>query len=410
MTLIIQKFGGSSVGSFDKIRHVADLVMAERARGHQLVVVLSAMEGETDRLIAMGKAMDDKPHPRELDLLLATGEQVSTALLAITLRARGVEARALTGQQAGIQTNDQHQCARIVDIDSSYMMNLLDQDCIPIVTGFQGYDALGNITTLGRGGSDTTAVALAAKLKAEACHIYTDVDGVYTTDPRIEPKARRMEKVTFEEMLEMAGLGAKVLQIRSVEFAGKYNVPLKVLSTFQPGPGTIITYEEDESMEEPVVSGVVLDRNQAKITIRGVPDKPGNAMVIMGTISDHHINADMIVQNVPSEDGTIDFSFTVTRDDYDNAMRLIEAVSEEIGAGRVMGDDKVAKLSIVGVGMRSHAGVATTMFEVLAREGINIQLVATSEIKVSVIVDEKYIELGVRSLHEAYGLGSDPDQ
>jgi aspartate kinase len=403
MTLLVQKFGGSSVGTIEKIRHVADLVMAERHKGHDVVVVLSAMGGETDRLINLAHAMHADPSSREYDMLVSTGEQVSTALLAIALQGQGVQARALTGWQAGVVTEPKHRSARIKDIDTSAVMDLLEQGIIPVVTGFQGHDANGNVTTLGRGGSDTTAVALAARLGADACHIYTDVDGVYTTDPRVEPSARRLDKISFEEMLELASLGAKVLQTRAVEFAGKYNVPLKVLSTFVPGPGTIITYEEDV-MESPVVSGVVYDRNQAKISLLGVPDKPGISRDILKEISERGIDIDMIVQNIPSQDGTIDFSFSLMRDDYNEVMSLMEAVCKTIGATSVVGDDHIVKLSVVGLGMKSHAGVASKMFEVMGDAGINIQMIATSEIKISVVIDEKYTELGVRSLHSAFGL------
>ncbi len=403
MTLIVQKFGGSSVGTLDKIRHVADLVMAERDQGHDVVVVLSAMQGETDRLIALAKEMHAEPHSREYDMLVSTGEQVSTSLLAIVLQARGVAAKSLSGWQAGVLTESKHRCARIVDIKTEALTDALAQGVIPIVTGFQGRDAHGNVTTLGRGGSDTTAVAIAARLGADACHIYTDVDGVYTTDPRVEPSARRLDKITFEEMLEFASLGAKVLQIRAVEFAGKYNVPLRVMSTFKAGPGTIITYEE-ELMESPVVSGIAFDRSQAKISLLGIPDTPGIAQVILGAISDELIEIDMIVQNIPSKDGKIDFSFTLMRNDFGAAMMIMNKVAKQIGAMTVVGDDQIAKLSLVGVGMKSHAGVATTMFGALGKEGINIQLIATSEIKISVVIDEKYIELGVRTLHSAFEL------
>ncbi len=406
MTLIVQKFGGSSVGSIEKIRHVASLVMKARQEGHKVVVVLSAMQGETDRLIGMASEMHLDSHSREYDMLVSTGEQVSTSLLAICLNSLGHDAQSLAGWQAGVRTEPKHRHARILDIDTTKIESILARGGIPIVTGFQGFDHEQNITTLGRGGSDTTAVAIAAKLSASACHIYTDVEGVFTTDPRIEPKARRLDKVTFEEMLELASLGAKVLQIRSVEFAGKYNVPLKVLSTFQPGPGTTITYE-DESMENPIVSGIAIDRNQAKISILGVPDSPGVATQILSAISDHGIEIDMIVQNVPRDDGTVDFSFSLGRSDYDAAMVIMESLSTKIFAKQVTGDLSIAKLSVVGVGMKSHAGVATTMFSALASEGINLHMISTSEIKISVVIDEKYSELGVRTLHAAFDLAKD---
>lgn len=403
MGLIVQKFGGSSVGSIDKIRHVATLVKKEVDAGNQVVVVLSAMQGETDRLIAMANEMHVDSHSREYDMLVSTGEQVSTSLLAISLNSIGHDAQSLAGWQAGVKTESRHRHARILDIDTKKIQTILNRGGIPIVTGFQGFDQHQNVTTLGRGGSDTTAVAIAAKLGADACHIYTDVEGVFTTDPRIEPAARRLNQITFEEMLELASLGAKVLQIRSVEFAGKYNVPLKVLSTFNPGPGTIITYE-DESMENPIVSGIAIDRNQAKISILGVPDSPGVATKILSAISEEGIEIDMIVQNVPREDGTIDFSFSLGRADYDHAMLIMDRVCTTIGARNVDGDLSIAKLSVVGVGMKSHAGVATTMFDALSSENINLHMISTSEIKISVVIDEKYSELGVRTLHSAFNL------
>ena len=403
MTLIVQKFGGSSVGSLEKIKQVAQIILAERAKSHDVVVVLSAMQGETDRLIGLANALSEVPDSRAFDALVSTGEQVSTALLAIALNDVGCKARSLSAWQVGLKTDSVHRCARIEALDSELLMDLLLQGHVPIVTGFQGVDGDNNITTLGRGGSDTTAVAIAAKLGADECQIFTDVDGVYTTDPRVEPAARRMSKVTFEEMLELSSLGAKVLQIRSVEFAGKYNVPLRVLSTFEPGPGTIITYEEDV-MESPLVSGVAFDRNQAKISLLGAADRPGVALEVMKAISDASIDIDMIVQNVPSEAGSLDLSFTLAKADYKQAMAVIDSVRQELGATSVVGDDHVAKLSVVGVGMRSHAGVATKMFEALCQEGINIHMISTSEIKISVLIDEKYTELGVRSLHSVFGL------
>jgi aspartate kinase len=407
MALIVQKFGGTSMGNLKLIEHVAAKIVETRKQGHDVIVVSSAMAGETDRLIQMGLSLHEEPNSREYDMLLSTGEQVAVALLSIALNAKGYQARSYTGAQAGILTDNKHKKARIVEINPQILMEALKMGVIPIVAGFQGMDPQGNITTLGRGGSDTTAVALAAALKADECQIYTDVDGVYTTDPRMVDSARRLDRVTFEEMLEMASLGAKVLQIRAVEFAGKYNVPLRVLSTFQEGAGTLITYE-DSTMEQPLVSGIAFDRNQAKLSILGIPDKPGMASYILAAISGNNIEVDMIVQNIPALDKTTDFSFTVQRDDYKSAFNLIERVSRDVGAKGIVGDSKIAKLSLVGVGMRSHAGVATTMFKVLGDEGINIQLVSTSEIKISVIIDEKYLELGARTLHTAFGLDVDP--
>ncbi len=403
MALIVQKFGGTSVGSVDRIHHVAEKVIAARHAGNDVVVVLSAMNGETDRLIQLAKSVNPEPNSREYDMMVSTGEQVSISLLSIALLARGCPARSLTGIQAGIKTDSSHKKARIVDIDPSRLQKEISEGRVPVVAGFQGFDEIGSITTLGRGGSDTTAVALAAALKAHECQIYTDVDGVYTTDPRVVPQAKRLDRVTFEEMLELASLGAKVLQIRAVEFAGKYNVPVRVLSTFQDGPGTLIAYE-DTRMEQPIVSGIAFDRNQAKITIRGVPDRPGIARFILGAVSDRDIDVDMIVQNVPSHDKTIDFSFTVQRDDYKSALELMNEAAVALEAKEVLGDDKIAKLSIVGVGMKSHAGVATRMFQALGDEGINIHLISTSEIKISVLVNEKYTELGARTLHTTFGL------
>jgi aspartate kinase len=407
MALIVQKFGGTSVGTVERLNHVADKVIAARQQGHDVVVVLSAMSGETDRLIQLAKSVNAEPNSREYDMMVSTGEQVSTSMLSIALLARGCPARSFTGIQAGIKTDSAHKKARIVAIDPSRLQQELSEGRVPVVAGFQGFDELGNITTLGRGGSDTTAVALAAALKAHECQIYTDVEGVYTTDPRVVPEARRLDRVTFEEMLELASLGAKVLQIRAVEFAGKYNVPVRVLSTFVDGPGTLIAYE-DTRMEQPLVSGIAFDRNQAKITIRGVPDRPGIARFILGAVSDRDIDVDMIIQNVPSHDKTIDFSFTVLRDDYKVALEIMQNAAIELEAKEVLGDDKIAKLSIVGVGMKSHAGVATRMFQALGDEGINIHLISTSEIKISVVINEKYTELGARTLHSTFGLDSAP--
>jgi aspartate kinase len=407
MALIVQKFGGTSVGTVERIHHVADKVITARQQGHDVVVVLSAMNGETDRLIQLAKSVNAEPNSREYDMLVSTGEQVSISMLSIALLARGCPARSLTGIQAGIKTDSAHKKARIVHIDPSRLQKELSEGRVPVVAGFQGFDENGSVTTLGRGGSDTTAVALAAALKAQECQIYTDVEGVYTTDPRVVPEARRLDRVTFEEMLELASLGAKVLQIRAVEFAGKYNVPVRVLSTFVDGPGTLIAYE-DTRMEQPLVSGIAFDRNQAKITIRGVPDRPGIARFILGAVSDRDIDVDMIVQNVPSIDKTIDFSFTVLRDDYKVALEIMQEAAAQLEAKEVLGDDKIAKLSIVGVGMKSHAGVATRMFQALGDEGINIHLISTSEIKISVVVNEKYTELGARTLHSTFGLDVAP--
>ncbi|WPP01256.1 aspartate kinase [Pseudomonas sp. HR96] len=403
MALIVQKFGGTSVGSVERIEQVADKVKKFRDAGDDLVVVLSAMSGETNRLIALAKQIDDQPVPRELDVIVSTGEQVTIALLAMALIKRGVPAVSYTGNQVRILTDSAHNKARILQIDDQKIRSDLKAGRVVVVAGFQGVDEEGNITTLGRGGSDTTGVALAAALKADECQIYTDVDGVYTTDPRVVSQAQRLDKITFEEMLEMASLGSKVLQIRAVEFAGKYNVPLRVLHSFQEGPGTLITIDEEESMEQPIISGIAFNRDEAKLTIRGVPDTPGVAFKILGPISAANIEVDMIVQNV-SHDNTTDFTFTVHRNDYQSALAVLEKTASEIGAREVIGDTKIAKVSIVGVGMRSHAGVASRMFEALAKEGINIQMISTSEIKVSVVIGEKYLELAVRALHTAFEL------
>ncbi|MBL8258740.1 MAG: aspartate kinase [Candidatus Competibacteraceae bacterium] len=406
MSLIVQKYGGTSVGSLERIESVAEKVIGWRERGHQVVVVVSAMSGETDRLIGLAKCITPRPSPRELDVLLATGEQVTIALLCIALEKRGCPARSYTGGQARILTDSAFNKARIQDIQGDAMRADLDAGRILVVAGFQGVDEHGNITTLGRGGSDTTGVALAAALKADECQIYTDVDGVYTTDPRVVPAARRLDRITFEEMLEMASSGSKVLQIRSVEFAGKHNVPLRVLSTFQEGSGTLITFEEAieaESMEKEQISGIAFNRDEAKITVLGVPDRPGIAFSILGPVSDANIEVDMIVQNV-GRDGTTDFTFTVHRNDYERTLEILRNHAVQLSAREVTGDNKIAKLALVGIGMRSHAGVATRMFEALAKEGINIRMISTSEIKISVVVDEKYLELGVRALHEAFEL------
>ena len=405
MALIVQKFGGTSVGSVERIEQVADKVKKFRDAGDDLVVVLSAMSGETNRLIDLAKAIsgDQQPLPRELDVIVSTGEQVTIALLAMALIKRGVPAVSYTGNQVRILTDSAHNKARILQIDDQKIRGDLKAGRVVVVAGFQGVDEHGNITTLGRGGSDTTGVALAAALKADECQIYTDVDGVYTTDPRVVSVAQRLDKITFEEMLEMASLGSKVLQIRSVEFAGKYNVPLRVLHSFQEGPGTLITLDEEESMEQPIISGIAFNRDEAKLTIRGVPDIPGVAFKILGPVSAANIEVDMIVQNV-SHDNTTDFTFTVHRNDYNAALAVLENTARELGAREVIGDVKIAKVSIVGVGMRSHAGVASRMFEALAKENINIQMISTSEIKVSVVIEEKYLELAVRALHTAFEL------
>jgi aspartate kinase len=406
MALIVQKYGGTSVGSPERIAHVADKVIAYRERGDDVVVVVSAMSGETDRLIGLAKAIHAAPTPRELDVLLATGEQVTIALLSMALEKRGCPARSYTGGQVHILTDSAHNKARIRDIDGARVRRDLGEGRVVVVAGFQGVDEHGNITTLGRGGSDTTAVALAAALKADECQIFTDVDGVYTTDPRVVPEARRLARITFEEMLEMASLGSKVLQIRSVEFAGKYNVPLRVLSSFTEGEGTLITYEE-EGMEQALISGIAFNRDEAKLTVLGVPDEPGIAFRLLGPIAAANIEVDMIVQNV-AEDATTDFTFTVHRNDYDKALSILRGTAAELGAREVTGDSKIVKISLVGVGMRSHAGIASRMFQALASEGINIRMISTSEIKISVVVDEKYLELGVRALHEAFELDQLP--
>ncbi|UVJ45366.1 aspartate kinase [Pseudomonas sp. LS1212] len=403
MALIVQKFGGTSVGTVERIEQVADKVKKFREAGDDLVVVLSAMSGETNRLIDLARQVNDQPVPRELDVIVSTGEQVTIALLAMALIKRGVPAVSYTGNQVRILTDSAHNKARILQIDDQKIRADLKAGRVVVVAGFQGVDEHGNITTLGRGGSDTTGVALAAALKADECQIYTDVDGVYTTDPRVVSQAQRLDKITFEEMLEMASLGSKVLQIRAVEFAGKYNVPLRVLHSFQEGPGTLITIDEEESMEQPIISGIAFNRDEAKLTIRGVPDTPGVAFKILGPISAANIEVDMIVQNV-SHDNTTDFTFTVHRNDYTAAQAVLENTAREIGAREVVGDTKIAKVSIVGVGMRSHAGVASRMFEALAKESINIQMISTSEIKVSVVIEEKYLELAVRALHTAFEL------
>lgn len=403
MALIVQKYGGTSVGTPERIEAVAERVQRWHAQGHDIVVVVSAMSGETNRLIGLAKAISADPDPRELDVMVSTGEQVTMALLSMALMKRGVAAKSYTGAQVAIRTDSAFNKARIEAIDDQRMRADLAARKVVVVAGFQGVDSDGNITTLGRGGSDTTGVALAAALKADECQIYTDVDGVYTTDPRVVPKARRLTRITFEEMLEMASLGSKVLQIRSVEFAGKYNVPLRVLSSFGEGEGTLITVDTEDDMEKPVISGIAFNRDEAKLTVRGVPDIPGIASRILSPIGDANIEVDMIVQNVAA-DGTTDFTFTVARGDMKKAVAVLDQIAKGINAREVIADDKITKVSLVGVGMRSHAGVASKMFTTLANENINIQMISTSEIKISVVVDEKYLELAVRSLHTAFDL------
>lgn len=407
MSLIVQKFGGTSVGSIERIEQVADKVSRFRADGHSIVVVVSAMSGETNRLIGLANEIQEQPTPREMDVLVSTGEQVTTALLSMALNKRGVKAKSYNGSQVRILTDNSHTKARIKEIDDARLQADLDSGYVIVVAGFQGVDEHGNITTLGRGGSDTTAVALAAALKADECQIYTDVDGVYTTDPRVVDGARRLDKITFEEMLEMASMGSKVLQIRAVEFAGKYNVPLRVLHSFQDGPGTLITLEDTAKMETPTIAGIAFNRDEAKLTILGVPDMPGVAHHILGPVGDANIEVDVIVQNV-ADDKSTDLTFTVGRADLSRAQEVLNRVATEINAREVRSDSKIAKVSVVGVGMRSHAGVASQMFATLAEVGINIQMITTSEIKISVIIEEKFLELAVRSLHSSFGLDKDP--
>ncbi|MBT4206333.1 MAG: aspartate kinase [Proteobacteria bacterium] len=402
MSLIVQKFGGTSVGDAERIKNVASRIARSCADGNSILVVLSAMSGETDRLLSLAKSIVSDPRGRETDVLLSTGEQVSIALLSMALEELGVPAVSFTGSQVKILTDNIYNKARIEDIDSTRLRATLDDGKVAVVAGFQGVDAEGNITTLGRGGSDTTAVALAAALEADECQIYTDVDGVYTTDPRIVPEARRLSQVTYEEMLEMASLGAKVLQIRAVEFASKYKVKLRVLSSFCDGIGTLITTEEN-IMEEALISGVTLNRNEAQVMMVGVPDRPGVASSILGPVADANIEVDMIVQN-SAADGATDFTFTVSRDDYDLTLKILNEIAETLSAREVRGDRNIVKLSIVGVGMRSHAGIASRMFKALSKENINILMISTSEIKISIVVDQKYSELGVRVLHSEFGL------
>jgi aspartate kinase len=405
VALIVQKYGGTSVGSTERIKNVARRIAKFKAKGHQVVVVLSAMSGETNRLIGLAREIQENPDPRELDVIISTGEQVTVGLLAMALKELGLNAKSYTGGQVKILTDDAHTKARIVSIDEQSIRADLANDYVVVVAGFQGMDKDGNITTLGRGGSDTTGVAIAAALRADECQIYTDVDGVYTTDPRVVPEARRLKSITFEEMLEMASLGSKVLQIRSVEFAGKYKVKLRVLSSFEEdGEGTLITFEDEDKMEQAIISGIAFNRDEAKVNVLGVPDKPGIAYQILGPVSDANIDVDMIIQNV-GVDGTTDFSFTVHRNEFSKTMEILNnEVLPHIGARKVIGDNKAAKVSVVGVGMRSHVGIASKMFRTLAEEGINIQMISTSEIKISVVIDEKYLELAVRVLHKAFDL------
>ena len=410
MALIVQKYGGTSVANPERIRNVARRVARYKAMGHQIVVVVSAMSGETNKLIALAKEIMSEPDPRELDVMISTGEQVTIALTALALMELGIKAKSYTGAQVKILTNDAHTKARILDIDDHNIKQDLNDGYVVVVAGFQGADEFGNITTLGRGGSDTTGVALAAALKADECQIYTDVDGVYTTDPRVVPEARRLDKITFEEMLELASQGSKVLQIRSVEFAGKYKVKLRVLSSFEDeGDGTLITFEDDKdsNMEEPIISGIAFNRDEAKITVLGVPDTPGIAYQILGPIAEANIDVDMIIQNTGAI-GVTDFSFTVHKNEMSKALGILrEKVQNFIKAREITGDDKIAKVSVVGVGMRSHVGIASQMFRTLAEEGINIQMISTSEIKIAVVVEEKYMELAVRVLHKAFELEGD---
>ena len=406
MALLVQKYGGTSMGSVERIEHVASKVKANRDAGHQVVVVVSAMSGETDRLLKLAKAIAPRGSQREFDQIAATGEQQTIALLALALEKLGVPARSFTGWQVPIRTDSAYMKARIQKIEPEALLAACNAGIVPVVAGFQGISDDGSVTTLGRGGSDTTGVALAAALKADECQIYTDVDGVYTTDPRVEPKARRLDRITFEEMLEMASLGSKVLQIRSVEFAGKYKVPLRVLSTFVDGPGTLISLDDNNSeqkMEDPLISGIAFSRDEAQLTVSGVPDRPGIAAAILGPIGDANIEVDMIVQNVGA-DGTTDFTFTVSRGEYERATEIAKKVAGELGAKGVRNALDICKVSLVGVGMRSHAGIAAKMFKTLAAENINIRMISTSEIKVSVVVEDKYLELAVRSLHKAFDL------
>ncbi|MDC0053742.1 aspartate kinase [Gammaproteobacteria bacterium] len=403
MSLIVQKYGGTSVGTVERIEAVAKKVAASHQEGNQLVVAVSAMSGETNRLIGLADEITSDTNLREMDVLVSTGEQVTIALLSMALQKLGIDALSYTGSQVRILTDNAHGKARIKEIDSHRLQGALQAGKVVVVAGFQGVDEEGNITTLGRGGSDTTAVALAAALQADECQIYTDVDGVYTTDPRLVSDARRLDKITFEEMLEMASQGSKILQIRSVEFAGKYSVPLRVLSSFEEGSGTLISLEEDDQMEKPLVSGIAFNRDEAKLTIRGIPDQPGVAYKVLGAISEANIEIDVIVQNV-AKDNSASITFTVNKTDLSHAEELLREIAKDLGALEVDSDKRIAKVSIVGVGMRSHAGVAAKMFEALSNEGINIQLITTSEIKITVVIEERYLELAVRALHSVFEL------
>lgn len=404
---IVQKYGGTSVGSLERIRKTADIICRELARGNQVAAVVSAMSGETNRLLSLASEISDSPACRELDAMVATGEQVSAALLAMELQERGVNAFSFNGSQAGVKTDSSHARARITDVQGGHLIRHLERNEVPVVTGFQGTDEAGNITTLGRGGSDTSAVALAIAVNADVCDIYTDVDGIYTTDPRIESRAHKMDRISYEEMLEFASLGAKVLQTRSVELAMRYNMPIHLRSSFDLVQGTMVS-KEDETMERAAISGVAYNRDEAKITIMGIPDHPGIASNVFGPVAEAGINVDVIVQNV-SEEGHTDLTFTVPRSDYAPTMKIMATLCEEMGASGYKGDDTVAKVSVIGVGMRSHAGVAQKMFQVLAAEGVNIQMITTSEIKITVVIEEKYVELAVRSLHSAFGLDRESD-
>lgn len=415
MALIVQKYGGTSMGTIERIKNVAQRIKRWHDNGHKIVVVVSAMSGETNRLIDLAKQISQTPDPREYDQMVATGEQVTISLLAMALKEIGVNAKSMTGGQVAIRTDNSHTKARIQHIDDSQLRTILDTGTVVVVAGFQGIDDFGDINTLGRGGSDTTGVALAAALSADECQIYTDVDGVYTTDPRVTSKARKLDKITFEEMLEMASLGSKVLQIRSVEFAGKYQVPLRVLSSFdenvdgtfdenfKKNVGTLITTDEGDSMEQPIISGIAFNRDEAKVSILAVPDHPGIASAILSPISNANIEIDMIIQNI-AENGLTDFTFTVNRGDYEKTLAILQSNLGDIGGKEVLGNNKVVKVSLVGVGMRSHAGVATQMFETLAENHINIQMISTSEIKISVLIAEQYLEKAVKALHTAFGL------
>ena len=408
MSLIVQKYGGTSVGSIERIEAVAEKILSFRQQGHDVVVVVSAMSGETNRLIELATQIQEEPTAREMDVLVSTGEQVTTALLSMALHKRGCNAKSYNGSQVRILTDNAHTKARIREIDDKRIHADLARDHVVVVAGFQGVDEEGNITTLGRGGSDTTAVAIAAALNADECQIYTDVDGVYTTDPRVVATARRLDRITFEEMLELASLGSKVLQIRAVEFAGKYKVPLRVLSSFTEGPGTLISLDEEDAMEAPIVSGIAFNRDEAKMTALGVPDIPGVAYKILGPVGDENIEVDVIVQNV-AEDQTTDFTFTVHRNDAARAEKVLTRIVDEIGGRGIISDAQIAKVSIVGVGMRSHAAIASRMFRALAAVNINIQMITISEIKISVVIDEKFLELAVRTLHDEFGLEQAPD-